>query len=96
LGLLRFFDFALLTFLVWLVWSRVIHGWRAAIAASRVPPPSAPGAAGTAARQQPAAVTLERCTGCGTYVPVGRMLPGAAGEAFCSEACRTSGARPTG
>jgi hypothetical protein len=95
LGLIRLLDFAVLSFLVWLVWSQVIRGWRAAITASRVPPP-APGAAGPATRQQPAAVTLERCTGCGTYVPAGRMLPGAAGEAFCSEACRAGGAPSTG
>jgi hypothetical protein len=97
LALVRLLDFALLTFLVWLVWSQVIRGWRAAsAAASRAaqPPRSSAGTAEGAARQ-PAAVPLERCDRCGVYVPAGHMLPGTAGEVFCSESCRAGGARQT-
>jgi hypothetical protein len=100
LALIRLFDFALLAFLVWMVWSQVIRGWRAAAAApDRRPDQSraegteanrrhaAPPAAATS--QENAAVTLVRCGACGVHVPSARMLPGPAGESFCSETCRS-------
>ena len=101
MALIRLLDFALLSFLVWMVWSQVIRGWRAASAASdrrkdetradanRRQPTAPPGAA---AAPEQAAVTLVRCGACGVHVPSVRMLPGPAGEAFCSEACRSRGA----
>ena len=96
MALIRLLDFALLAFLVWLVWSQVIRGWRAAAAApaataeaQRRQSSTAPGAA---APQEQAPVMLVRCGACGVHVPSGRTLPGPAGEVFCSEACRARGA----
>jgi hypothetical protein len=99
LAFIRLLDFALLTFLVWLVWSQVIRGWRAANAASGdhghgAPPsqPRQPSATATA----PEPVTLVRCSACGVHVPSGRTLPGPAGQIFCSDGCRArAGAHQT-
>ena len=89
--LIRLLDFALLTFLLWLVWSQLIRGWRAAhMAASRGAEPAASGAA---ARDEPPLI-LVRCGTCGVHVPSARTLPGPAGQVFCSEACRAGAARP--
>ena len=99
MALIRLLDFALLTFLVWLVWSQLIRGWRSASTppaaatdprrqAPRPPPPAS--AAGTA--PEPPLLTLVRCNACGVHVPSARILPGAAGEVFCSDACRARGA----
>jgi hypothetical protein len=102
LALIRLLDFALLTFLVWLVWSQLIRGWRSASAPPanagdaadprRQPtrPPATSAAAGTASEQP--LLTLVRCNACGVHVPSARILPGTAGEIFCSEACRARGA----
>jgi len=101
LALIRLLDFALLTFLVWLVWSQLIRGWRsastppahagdAADPRRQAPRPPAASTAG-AAPEQPL-LTLVRCSACGVHVPSARMLPGAAGEVFCSDACRARGA----
>ena len=98
MALIRLLDFALLSFLVWLVWSQLIRGWRSASTppadaadprrqASR---PAAANAAGTA--PEPPLLTLVRCNVCGVHVPSARILPGAAGEIFCSDACRVRGA----
>lgn len=102
MALIRLLDFALLSFLVWMVWSQVIRGWRAAAAAhdrrsdqSRAEATeanrrqAAPPAA--ASSQENAAVTLVRCGACGVHVPSARMLPGQTGESFCSETCRSRG-----
>jgi len=98
LALIRLLDFALLTFLVWLVWSQVIRGWRAARAAA-APPENHPGGQrdqaaprqpGDAAAQEP--LTLVRCGVCGVHVPSGRTLPGPAGQVFCSDSCRARAA----
>ena len=97
MALVRLLDFALLTFLVWLVWGQVIRGWRAAsAAASRAQAARSQAGAAAAAARQPTAVVLERCAGCGVFVPAGRTLPGPAGEVFCSESCRAGGVRQTG
>jgi hypothetical protein len=94
LALIRLLDFALLTFLVWLVWSQVIRGWRSASATTvdprRQTPPSRPSSA--AAAPEPPPLTLVPCSACGVHVPSGRTLPGAAGEVYCSDACRAQGA----
>jgi hypothetical protein len=101
LALIRLLDFALLTFLVWLVWSQLIRGWRSASTPPanaadgadprrQAPRPPAAGAAGTASEQP--LLTLVRCSACGVHVPSARILPGAAGEVFCSDACRGRGA----
>jgi hypothetical protein len=95
MALIRLLDFALLTFLVWFVWSQVVRGYRAASAAER----AATGAAGRAtprpagaAAGDAAAMTLVRCSACGVHVPSARTLPGAGGgEVFCSDACRARG-----
>jgi hypothetical protein len=90
LPLIRLLDFALLTFLVWMVWSQVIRGWRAANAApgnhdrGQASPPRPPSAAASAQE----AVTLVRCSVCGVHLPSGRALPGPPGDFFCSDACR--------
>ncbi|HVT57379.1 MAG TPA: hypothetical protein VHR45_03180 [Thermoanaerobaculia bacterium] len=56
------------------------HAGRTGASTGRAQPPGA------------AAVTLVRCSSCGVYVPSTRTLPGrAAGEFFCSEACRARG-----
>jgi hypothetical protein len=100
LALIRLLDFALLTFLVWLVWSQLIRGWRSAstpaanaadTADPRRQPPGSP-AASAAAAPEPPPLTLVRCNACGVHVPSARLLPGAAGEVFCSDACRARGA----
>jgi hypothetical protein len=101
LVLSRLLDFALLTFLVWLVWSQVLRGWRAANAAAREAPQRSPDRSGqppgAAAAAGQATVTLVRCGACGVHVPSGRTLPGPGGEVFCSDACRARGAaRQTG
>src|SRR5258707_15833104 len=89
--LIRLLDFALLTFLVWMVWSQVIRGWRAAhMAASRGAEPPASGAA---ARDEPPLI-LVRCGTCGVHVPSARTLPGPAGQGFCPGACPGRPARP--
>ncbi|HEY6320842.1 MAG TPA: PP0621 family protein [Thermoanaerobaculia bacterium] len=101
MALIRLLDFALLTFLVWLVWSQLIRGWRSAgtppaNAADAADPrrqpsrPPAASAAGTA--PEPPLLTLVRCNACGVHVPSARILTGAAGEIFCSDACRARGA----
>ncbi|HXO42651.1 MAG TPA: hypothetical protein VN999_14455 [Thermoanaerobaculia bacterium] len=101
MALIRLLDFALLTFLVWLVWSQLIRGWRSAstppanagdAADPRHQPrrPPAASAAGTASEQP--LLTLVRCNACGVHVPSARILPGTAGEIFCSDACRARGA----
>jgi hypothetical protein len=90
--MLRLLDFALLTFLVWLVWSQLIRGWRASMAAPRGPEPAA---SRGAARQDEPPMTLVPCEACGVHVPSARTLPGPAGKVFCSEACRAGGARPS-
>jgi hypothetical protein len=103
LALIRLLDFALLTFLVWLVWSQLIRGWRSAstpaanaadAADPRRQPPRSPAAsaAAAAAASEPPLLTLVRCNACGVHVPSARLLPGAAGEVFCSDACRARGA----
>jgi hypothetical protein len=94
-ALIRLLDFALLTFLVWLVWSQLIRGWRSASAAAadarrQAPPPPGTRPAGTAPEQP--LLTLVRCSACGVHVPSARILPGTAGEVFCSDACRARGA----
>jgi hypothetical protein len=98
-GLIRLLDFALLSFLVWFVWSQLLRGWRAASAAERSGAPPAGKAPPPYAREGAAdatAVTLERCSVCGVHVPSGRTLPGRGGEVFCSDACRVRGpARPS-
>jgi uncharacterized protein len=100
LALIRLLDFALLTFLVWLVWSQLIRGWRSAstpaanaadTADPRRQPPGSP-ATRAAAAPEPPPLTLVRCNACGVHVPSARLLPGAAGEVFCSDACRARGA----
>jgi hypothetical protein len=97
LALIRLLDFALLTFLVWLVWSQVIRGWRSASAAPadrrrQDPPPPSPASGAAGPAPEPPLLTLVRCSVCGVHVPSGRTLPGTAGEAFCSDACRVRGA----
>ena len=97
MALIRLLDFALLTFLVWLVWSQLIRGWRSARAATadprrQTPPAPASRAAGTATEQP--LLTLVRCSACGVHVPSARILAGTAGEVFCSDACRARGAVP--
>jgi hypothetical protein len=93
-AMVRLLDFALLAFLVWLVWNQVIRGWRAASMAGGRGPARAARPANDAARsQEPPAMTLVPCSACGVHVPSGRTLPGRAGEIFCSEACRAGGAR---
>jgi len=97
-ALIRLLDFALLTFLVWMVWSQLIRGWRSASAAAdarrQAPRPPAASAAGAAA--DPQLLNLVRCSACGVHVPSARILPGTAGEVFCSDACRARGAaRPS-
>jgi endogenous inhibitor of DNA gyrase (YacG/DUF329 family) len=95
MAMIRLLDFALLAFVVWLVWSQVIRGWRAASSAGgRGHAPAAPSADDAAHSQEPPAMTLVPCSVCGVHVPSGRTLPGRAGEIFCSETCRVRGARP--
>lgn len=90
---IRLLDLALLTFVVWMVWSHLIRGWRAAsMAASRGAAPDPP--AGAAAPGEPP-MNLVRCGACGVHVPSARTLPGPVGTVFCSEACRAAGARPS-
>jgi len=98
LALIRLLDFALLTFLVWLVWSQLIRGWRSAstppanAADPRRQPPRPPAARAAGTAPEPPLLTLVRCNACGVHVPSARILPGAAGEIFCSDACRARGA----
>jgi hypothetical protein len=84
--MIRLLDLALLTFLVWFVWSQVIRGWRQAGTGARgaAAPPRQP----AAPRDGAAALTLVRCDACGVHVPSGRILTGGSGRVFCSEACR--------
>lgn len=94
--MIRLLDFALLTFLVWFVWSEVLRGWRQASARPAHPADTggqAPGTAGArprgaAAGDSAAAMTLVRCDSCSVHVPSARALPGAGGRVFCSETCR--------
>ena len=104
MALIRLLDFALLSFLVWLVWSQLIRGWRSA----STPPANAahaadaadprrqasrpPAASGGATAPEPPLLTLVRCSACGVHVPSARILPGAAGDVFCSDTCRARGA----
>ena len=95
MALIRLLDFALLTFLVWLVWSQVIRGWLAASAAPGDHDGGRRGQRGQAPAQgrqgaaAPEPMTLVRCSVCGVHVPSGRALPGPAGGFFCSDTCRT-------
>jgi hypothetical protein len=97
--LIRLFDFALLTFLVWLVWSQLIRGWRSASTPAadaadprRQAPPGAPASSAAGTAPEPPLLTLVRCSACGVHVPSAHILPGTAGEVFCSDACRARGA----
>jgi hypothetical protein len=93
--MIRLLDFALLSFLVWFVWSQVIRGWRQALAARRGTAPASQNGGEARSRhaaatpESAAALTLVRCDGCGVHVPSARTLPGAAGRVFCSDPCRT-------
>jgi hypothetical protein len=96
--MIRLLDFALLSFLVWFVWSQLIRGWRSAGAARR----RGSGEGGDAGRgpaattpASAAALTLVRCDGCGVHVPIGRALADGSGAIFCSDTCRArAGVRP--
>lgn len=96
----RLLEFALLSFIAWMVWTQVIQEWRSPSSAPRdprlqapppPPPPSSSSAANAGAAQQPA-LTLVPCSSCGVHVPSSRTLPGPAGEVYCSAACRGRGA----
>ncbi len=92
--IVRLLDFALLSFLAWLIWSQVFRQWRHAAAARRRAAGGGGAAASRATRapQDPAAMTLVRCSACGVHMPADRMLGGHPGQVFCSPACQARGA----
>jgi hypothetical protein len=91
--IVRLLDFALLSFLAWLIWSQVFRQWRdAAAARRRAAGGGAAAPRATQAAQNPAAMTLVRCTACGVHMPADRMLGSRPGQVFCSPACQARGA----
>ncbi len=91
--MIRLLDFALLSFLVWFVWSQLIRGWRQAAAARRGAAAAAASRPAAATPESAAAMTLVRCDGCGVHIPSARTLADGTGRVFCSDACRAKAER---